>query len=280
MAARRSPRYGPSLLVLGTALLVLAAGPLLVRRVGDARQAARVAQARARLDATASELRLLDAAIRDVAIAVEPCVVHITVDRPGEGIFDPTSRYNGSGWIYDADGHVITNHHVVNGAERIEVRLHDGTPVPAELIGTDQKTDIAVLRIDPRPGLIPAVRATGADVSQGDMVFAFGSPFGFEFSMSSGIVSGKGRRATLTLTDRYENLIQTDAAINPGNSGGPLTNIAGEVVGMNTAIAVDPTAASRAVAFAGVGLAIPLHVVKRFLRHNLGSESTRQETYI
>lgn len=160
----------------------------------------------------------------------------------------------GSGWVYDSQGHVITNHHVVKDADAITVRFQDGTERQATVVGTDPKTDIAVLKIE--GGVLhPATLAT-EPVEQGDIVFAFGSPLGFEFSMSQGIVSAKGRQLRILTDGGYENFIQTDAAINRGNSGGPMTNIYGQVVGMNAAIA------SRSTGFQGLGFAIPVSTLK------------------
>ena len=171
------------------------------------------------------------------------------------GKFDvPTPYANGSGWVYDKAGHIITNNHVIEDADVITVRFFDGTERTATVKGRDPKTDIAVLKVDD-PNLHPATIAKEV-VQQGDIVFAFGSPFRFDFSMSQGIVSAKGRQlGILNGRQGYENFIQTDAAINPGNSGGPLTNIYGQVVGMNTAIA------SRTGSFNGLGFAIPSDMV-------------------
>jgi len=161
---------------------------------------------------------------------------------------------NGSGWVYDHEGHIITNNHVVKDADEIMVRFHDGSESKATVVGTDPKTDIAVIKID-KITVHPATLAQ-QPVEQGNIVLAFGSPFGFEFSMSQGIVSAKGRRLGILSRGGYENFIQTDAAINRGNSGGPLTNIYGEVVGMNTAIA------TRSSGFQGLGFAIPIKMVR------------------
>lgn len=167
----------------------------------------------------------------------------------------PKPYGNGSGWVYDRDGHIITNYHVVEDADVINVRFQDGSERKAKVIGADPKTDIAVIKVE-GDSLHPATLAS-KPVEQGEIVFAFGSPFRFEFSMSQGIVSGKGRRLhILDSRQGYENFIQTDAAINPGNSGGPLTNIYGQVVGMNTAIA------TRTGENNGLGFAIPIKMVK------------------
>jgi serine protease Do len=201
-------------------------------------------------------------------------------DQPGPGVPNPhqqpapddNSRFNvprpygsGSGWVYDTEGHIITNNHVVNGADVITVRFNDGSERTAKLVNADAKTDIAVIKVE-GGNLHPADRAELAKnpVEQGDMVFAFGSPFRFEFSMSQGIVSAKGRQLGIIHDNSglagYENFIQTDAAINPGNSGGPLTNIYGQVVGMNTAIA------SRTGSYNGIGFAIPIDMVENVVQ--------------
>lgn len=173
----------------------------------------------------------------------------------------PRVMGNGSGWVYDAKGFIITNNHVVQGADVITVRFQDGSERDAKIVGTDPKTDVAVIKV--KEGDLHPASIAAEPVQQGDIVCAFGSPFRFEFSMSQGIVSAKGRQlGILDQRDRsgnrvsgYENFIQTDAAINPGNSGGPLTNIKGEVVGMNSAIA------SKTGMFSGLGFAIPVDMV-------------------
>ena len=170
-------------------------------------------------------------------------------------------RYNvpkvvgsGSGWVYDTEGYIITNNHVVKSADVITVRFQDGSESNATVIGADAKTDVAVLKV--KSGSLHAATLAKEPVEQGNIVLAFGSPFGFEFSMSQGVVSAKGRRLGILSENGYENFIQTDAAINRGNSGGPLTNIYGHVVGMNTAIA------TRSSGFQGLGFAIPVEMVR------------------
>ncbi|MFG0248898.1 MAG: S1C family serine protease, partial [Phycisphaeraceae bacterium JB051] len=175
--------------------------------------------------------------------------------------YNPLRPYgSGSGWVYSDQGYIITNNHVVTKqdgktpADEIKVKFHDGRERIATIVGTDPKTDIAVIKVE--GPVIPAKLATAETVAQGDIVFAFGSPFGIEFSMSQGIVSATNRRNLQIIGgDGFEDFIQTDAAINPGNSGGPLTNIYGHVIGMNTAIA------SRTGAFNGIGFAIPITMV-------------------
>jgi len=265
----RPRHYGPSLAVLGAAALVLFVTPEAVRRIGHARTEVEIEQASQRL-ARGTVLDELNEAFRDVARVVEPSVVHVatagrSMNRAGMAPYLST----GSGWIYDADGHVVTNAHVVDGAARVEVQLHDGTVHPAEVVGMDLRTDIAVLRIDGAM-LHPATRGDSDAVRQGDMVFAFGSPFDFRFSMSKGIVSGVGRIAGLEDID-YENFIQVDAAINPGNSGGPLTDVRGRVVGMNTAIATGRGPGVGQGQFAGIGLAIPMSMIESVVDQLIGT---------
>ncbi len=248
------------MLVLATAVAVLIAGPEIVRRFGHARTDATVKEARDWLSQDNNILSQASRTTRSVAKAIEASVVHITVRDKVLHIKNAT----GSGWVYDQSGHIITNHHVIQDDGIIEVRFHDGTRKIATLVGADPKTDVAVLWVDAMTNLIPAARASSKPVFQGDLVFAFGSPMGFEFSMTSGIVSGKGRQSGLsTEYGAYENFIQTDAAINPGNSGGPLTNVRGEVVGMNFAV-VRQNAPSITNRFTntGIGLAIPLDLVE------------------
>ncbi len=254
-------RYGPSIVVMIAAAVVLFAGPMLIDRLQHAQEVATTTFARHELRSS-SFLTQMNNTFESIARAVEPSVVHITVERGGtRGVFGQGGLPSqGSGWVYDDLGHIVTNYHVIADASRIEVRFLDGLPHKATVVGGDESTDIAVLSIESRR-VVPILRATDMHVRQGDLVFAFGSPFGFEGSMSFGIVSGQGRQAHLSI-EGYENYIQTDAAINPGNSGGPLTNIYGELVGMNMAIAVDPKDPIRSGRFTGVGLAIPLDIIE------------------
>ena len=172
--------------------------------------------------------------------------------QPGEREF--RQRGLGSGFIIDAEkGHILTNHHVVAGAEDIKVRLSDKREFDARLVGSDKKTDLAVIRIE-ADGLKELRLGDSDKLAVGEFVFAVGSPFGLRETISMGIVSAKGR-SNLGI-EAYEDFIQTDAAINVGNSGGPLVNIDGEAVGVSTAII------SRAGGFVGVGLAIPVNMAK------------------
>ena len=158
----------------------------------------------------------------------------------------------GSGVIVTNEGHIITNSHVVDQVDDIEVQLSDGRTKKARLIGSDSQVDLAVLKID-EPG-VKALKLGDSDTVQaGDMVLAIGNPFGFEETVTEGIISSKGRPNRV---DGFGDFLQTDAAINPGNSGGPLINLSGEVIGINTAI-ISRTGGSQ-----GIGFAIPSNTVK------------------
>lgn len=175
-------------------------------------------------------------------------------------------RGEGTGWVYDDQGHIVTNHHVVENATEITVNFSDGSWATGEVVATDPQADLAVVRVTPPEGItlrpLPVADATA--LTAGAWVLAFGTPFGLEGTMTLGIVSALGRgfpvgaqagQATYTLPD----VVQTDAAINPGNSGGPLLNLNGEVVGVNFAIN------STSGANTGVGFAIPTSVVQRIV---------------
>jgi serine protease Do len=165
----------------------------------------------------------------------------------------------GSGVIVSTDGYILTSNHVVEGAERMDVRLDNGRELRARLIGRDPQTDLAVAKVDAKD--LPALALGDSDALEvGEFVIAIGTPFDKDQSVSLGIVSAKGRHGIMAGEESpYEDFIQTDAAINPGNSGGPLVNIRGEVVGINTAIN------SRTGVNEGVGFAIPINLAKKVM---------------
>ena len=162
----------------------------------------------------------------------------------------------GSGVISSPDGYIVTNNHVVENADSISVRLADNEEYDAKLIGRDPKTDLALIKINPKRSLPAVTFGDSEKLRVGDWVLAIGNPFGFEQTVTAGIVSGKGRSLG---SGPYENFIQTDASINPGNSGGPLFNLNGEMVGINTAIY------SRSGGNIGIGFAIPVNLAKNVI---------------
>jgi len=165
----------------------------------------------------------------------------------------------GSGFIVDAKGIVLTNNHVVDGATEVEVTLHDGRKFMSKDIKTDEKTDLAIVRLDTKGASLPYLElGDSASMEIGDRVLAVGAPFGLTGTVTSGIISAKGRYG-LGL-NKYEDFLQTDAAINPGNSGGPLVNLDGKVIGVNSAIK------SRSGGFQGVGLAISSNETKSVMQ--------------
>lgn len=171
----------------------------------------------------------------------------------------PSPNSLGSGVVVSKDGLILTNHHVIAGADKISVNFADGKELSASLVGQDPKSDIAVIRLDSPPDdLKPISMGDSKALRLGETVLAIGNPFGLGHTVTMGIVSAKGR-ANLDITD-YENFIQTDAAINPGNSGGALVNTRGQLVGINTAIY------SRSGGYQGIGFAIPSEMASKIMR--------------
>ncbi|MGH2416877.1 MAG: S1C family serine protease [Candidatus Limnocylindria bacterium] len=192
---------------------------------------------------------------------VTPAVV--TIRASGGGIFGSESG-TGSGFIYDPNGWILTNRHVVEEASSLTVQLNDGREFPGTTYGIDTLTDLAIVKID-ATDLPSAPIGSSADLESGQLAIAIGNPLGYENTVTTGVVSGLGRQitasdATQTSSERLNNLIQTDAAINPGNSGGPLVNSAGQVIGVNTAVNTSGQ---------GLGFAIPIDVAKPIMRQAL-----------
>lgn len=246
--------------------------------------------------AAVAQAKEMGQAFADVAKKVSPAVVFVQVEKkvtsggpaapsgfPGFFDDDLLRRFfgevpfsnspeqvvqgQGSGFIVSDDGYIMTNNHVVSGADKVKVQLPDDREFDAQIVGTDPHTDVAVIKID--ADHLPALTFGNSDEIQvGDWVLALGNPFGLANTLTAGIVSAKGRSG-MGITD-YEDFIQTDAAINPGNSGGPLVNLDGEVVGMNTAIF------SRTGGYAGVGMAIPINMASEIERQLIANGSVQR----
>jgi serine protease Do len=195
------------------------------------------------------------ASIPDLVERLSPTVVNISTARIVKDLLgrDFNQRGLGSGFIISEDGYIFTNNHVVDKADKIEVKLANGKEYDATVKGRDAATDLALIKIT-SPVKLPYARLGDSDRSRiGEWVFAIGNPLGLDHTVTAGIISAKGRTIG---AGPYDNFIQTDASINPGNSGGPLCNLAGEVVGINTAIVAQAQ---------GIGFAIPINMAKEIL---------------
>jgi S1-C subfamily serine protease len=231
-------------------------------------------------DIPAKDLLITEQAFIKVAKRVTPSVVNIssvhlyrhpaTDDAPGEGgvlhdllgdLFGPPPQRNlrqkslGSGFIISDDGLILTNNHVIAEADRITVRLSDGTEYVGQVVGKDPKSDLAVVRIQPEEPIEAVQMGNSEDLMVGEWAIAIGNPFGLDHTVTVGVISATGR-TNLGLTD-FDNFIQTDASINFGNSGGPLLNAKGEVIGINTAIVASGQ---------GIGFAIPINAAREVIQ--------------
>ncbi len=239
--------------VLGLALVAFLAGSLGYLAGGGGRVAA---------PAAPPGLGGAPPSFAEVVARVNPAVVHVDViedarDDPHEGILDAPAlevprRGEGSGFVVDPDGYILTNHHLVPGPGRVRVRFADKRELPARRVGSDANTDLALLKVEARG--LPTVRLGDSDrLRIGDWVCAIGNPLEFDHTVTVGVVSSKGRKIFNQSFDAY---IQTDAAINPGNSGGPLVNVEGEAVGISAAVSSEAE---------GIGFAVPVNVARAVL---------------
>ncbi len=254
------------------ALVLLALGEIGLQRTQDA-----VAQTPSRAPAPVANmpplnpvpippelLRLSDADEQinvRVYANVNRSVVNITSAAEATGLFgDESASGTGSGFVIDRNGDILTNFHVVESADSVQVTLYDGSTHDAKVVGVDASNDIAVIRVQaPAEKLVPVPLGDSSKLMVGQKVLALGNPFGLERTLTTGIVSSLDRSLKAKNGRTIKGIIQTDAAINPGNSGGPLLNTRGEVIGMNTAIL------SQVGQSSGIGFAVPISTIKRIL---------------
>ena len=205
---------------------------------------------------------------------VSPAVMEIKVRQSGAGWYGMPREGQGSGFLIDKEGHILINNHVVEGATSVEVVLNEKTSLDGEVIGRDPFNDLALVKVDASKvsHITPVTLGDSDTVQPGQMAIALGCPLGLEDTVTVGVISGLDRSITSKTGRAITNLIQTDAAINPGNSGGPLLNSQGEVIGINTAIAIeDPATGAN-----GIGFAIPINTAKQVLPElKRGEEITR-----
>jgi S1-C subfamily serine protease len=215
-------------------------------------------------DTTGSALTAAEIYAKDARSVVE---ITVTSSAAVRGPFGGTQTVEsaGTGFVYDTDGDIVTNQHVVDGASSITVKLADGSTYDATVVGTDASTDVAVIRIDaPASALHPFTLADSSAVEVGDGVVAIGNPYGLENSVTTGIVSGVGREIEAPDGSKITGAIQTDAAINHGNSGGPLLDLQGRVIGITSQIE------SESGGNDGIGFAVPANTVKSVVARLLG----------
>ncbi len=257
---------------LGVVLLSLNVVAILV---GTRYWSAAVLSKDARPRAVAARGQLM--ADEEVAIkaysTVSSSVVFVTSKQVSRDLFHlratEVEEDAGSGFVWDPNGYIVTNYHVVENSQSVRISLGDQSIHMARRVGVEPDKDIAVLKIDAPPNLLPAIPiGTSRDLQVGQRVYALGNPFGYDQTMTSGIISGLGREINGKGGRLIKGVIQTDAALNPGNSGGPLLDSAGRIIGMNTAI-LSPTGAN-----AGIGFAIPIDCINRIVPQIIRGETT------
>ncbi|MGK0185484.1 MAG: S1-C subfamily serine protease [Verrucomicrobiales bacterium] len=258
-----TPRSGSNTL---TVCLLLVSAFLLGLVVKEWIQRGQSTQAAPRPITTRSDIGPSEQATIDLVNRVSPSVVYVATSalrRTRAGYTMQATKIaqgTGSGFIWDKEGHIVTNLHVIAGSDLADVTLMDGTTWEAKLVGHEADKDIAVLHIEaPAEQLIPIAIGESSNLQVGQHVMAVGNPFGFDYTCTTGIIGGLGREIEAANKHPIQGVIQTDAAINPGNSGGPLVDSAGRLIGVNTAI-FSPTGTS-----AGIGFAVPSDTVNRIV---------------
>ena len=204
--------------------------------------------------------------VEDVYRRVSPAVVEIRIDRRGGESF--TRFGSGSGFLIDVQGHIVTNNHVIEDADRVRVNFQNGESVEAEVLGTNPGNDLALLKVDSAAvvGIEPVALGDSSQALPGQMAIAIGSPFGLDGSVTVGVISGVGRTLDSDLSRPIAGVLQTDALIGPGNSGGPLLNSSGDILGINTAIQVSRGSLDiRRVNGSSIGFAVPINTLANLL---------------
>jgi 2-alkenal reductase len=242
-----------------SAAVVIAAAMVLWEHANNQK---RMQDSRPRVVEPRGELADFEKATIEIFNRTSPSVVYIFTENAVRGFFGTNEirQGAGSGFLWDRQGHIVTNFHVVQGAERIQVRLDTGEALEATYVGGSQDHDLAVVRLRSRPTQIqPIPVGTSDDLQVGQAVFAIGNPFGLSRTLTTGVISALDRRLPTNAGREIMGVIQTDAAINPGNSGGPLIDSAGRLIGVNTAII------SGSGNSAGIGFAVPADVVNQIV---------------
>ncbi|MCP4746691.1 MAG: trypsin-like serine protease [Desulfobacteraceae bacterium] len=219
-------------------------------------------QIKPRIIETRTELADYEKATISIFDVSAPSVVYIFTENAMSGFFGQkqVQQGAGSGFIWDTRGHVVTNYHVIRGAQRVQVRLDTGQALETTYVGSSPEYDLAVVRLHSVPsGLKPIPLGNSANLRVGQTVFAIGNPYGLSRTLTTGIISALDRRLPTSIGREVAGVIQTDAAINPGNSGGPLLDSAGQLIGVNTAII------SNSGSYSGIGFAVPADIVNHVI---------------